>query len=142
MASIDHDQERTRLSQVYANLNEEELRAIATDGASLTGDGVQALRGELSRRGLDVVVSTSAPSKKRTAQTEFTTLHGIVMLGICLNHRSCFHISRPDPSAVVFRLSPNETFVVTLGPRTGSPSNWKAYVLQRNGATTNYGVRT
>ena len=75
MASINHDQERIRLEQVYASLNDEELRSIATDGASLASAGVQALRGELSRRGLDIVAFTSTPRKKRTAHTEFTTLH-------------------------------------------------------------------
>jgi hypothetical protein len=82
MVYIDHEQERTRLERVYADMNEGELRSIATDAAFLTREAIQALSAEISRRGLDIAVPTRHPSRKPASQTEFTTRHGIVILGI------------------------------------------------------------
>jgi len=78
MVYIDRE-ERTRLEQVYADMNERELRSIATDAASLTSEAIQALTTELSHRGLDIAVIRH-PSRK--PQTEFTTRHGITILAI------------------------------------------------------------
>jgi len=71
-------QERTRLEQVYAEMTEGELRSVAKDGAFLRSEAIQALRAEISRRGLDVAVTTHKPAP----QTEFTTRNGLTILAI------------------------------------------------------------
>ncbi len=71
-------QQRTRLERVYADMTEGELRSVAKDGAFLTSEAIKALRAEISRRGLDVAVTTHRP----VPQTEFTTRHGLTMLAI------------------------------------------------------------
>ena len=73
-------EERTRLERVYADMNEGELRSIATDAASLTSEAIRALTAEISHRGLDIAV-TRRPTIK-PAQTEFTTRDGITILAI------------------------------------------------------------
>jgi len=55
---------------------------MAADVASLTSEAIQALSAEISRRGLDISVSTRHPSRKPALDTGFTTRHGIVILGI------------------------------------------------------------
>lgn len=79
MVYIDRE-ERTRLERVYADMNEGELRSIATDAASLTSEAIQALTAEISHRGLEIAV-TRHPTRK-PAQTEFTTRNGITILAI------------------------------------------------------------
>lgn len=52
MAQIDPEQERTRLANVYAGQTDEELENVAGQGAELTDIAREALRAELSKRGL------------------------------------------------------------------------------------------
>lgn len=52
MAQIDPDQERTRLANAYAGQTDEELESVAGLGAELTDVAREALRAELSKRGL------------------------------------------------------------------------------------------
>ena len=80
MVYTDSQQERTRLEQVYGDMTEGELRSTAGEASSLTSEAIQALGAEISRRGLDIHVSWQ-PGRK-PAQAEFTTRHGITMLGI------------------------------------------------------------
>jgi hypothetical protein len=82
MVCIEADEERRRLEQVYSQMTEAELRSIAGDGSSLTSEAIKALSAEISRRGLDVAVSNRRTETKRASQTEFTTRHGLIMLGI------------------------------------------------------------
>ena len=80
MVYTDSEQERTRLELVYGDMTEGELRSMAGDASSLTSEAIQALRAEISRRGLDIPVSWQP--RRKPPQTEFTTRHGIIMLGI------------------------------------------------------------
>ena len=83
MAYVDSKEERARLERVYADMSEGELRSVAKDGPSLTSEAVKALRVEISRRGLDVPITTHfLPSRKPARQTEFTTRHGLTILAI------------------------------------------------------------
>jgi hypothetical protein len=82
MVYVDSKQERGRLERVYADMNEGELRSIAKDGVSLSREAIEALSAEISRRGLDVAVTTHYQSRKPAPQTEFTTRHGITILAI------------------------------------------------------------
>ena len=82
MAYVDSKEERARLERGYADMNEGELRSVAKDGISLTSEAIKALRAEISRRGLDVAVTTPYPTRKPAPQTEFTTRHGLTILGI------------------------------------------------------------
>ena len=81
MVPVGSEQERARLERVYSEMSEGELRSIATDAASLTSEAFQALRAVISGRGLDIAVSASPSSRNAVSQTEFTTRHGLVMLG-------------------------------------------------------------
>src|SRR5215475_6169260 len=80
MVYTDSQLERTRLERVYGDMTEGELRSMAGDASSLTSEAVQALRAETSRRGLDIPVSRQP--RRKPSETEFTTRHGIIMLGI------------------------------------------------------------
>lgn len=82
MAYVESKEESSRLERVYADMNEGELRSVAKDGASLTSEAITALRAEICRRGLDVSVTTRSAAGKRAPQTEFTTRHGLTILGI------------------------------------------------------------
>lgn len=57
MAMIDPEQERARLAESYSRKTHEELEEIAKDGDDLTDVALQALRAELSKRGLTPEVS-------------------------------------------------------------------------------------
>ena len=52
MTQIDPEQERTRLSEVYAQQTDEELATVAQQGYELTEVAREALRAELGKRGL------------------------------------------------------------------------------------------
>jgi hypothetical protein len=52
MTQIDPEQERARLAETYSHQTDEELMAIAQQGNELTDVALQALRAELSIRGL------------------------------------------------------------------------------------------
>jgi Putative prokaryotic signal transducing protein len=70
MADIDPARERKRLEGVYSAMTDEELQAMAEDGASLTSQAVQVLSAEIARRKLVIAVSTSQPGDAdRSADT-------------------------------------------------------------------------
>jgi Putative prokaryotic signal transducing protein len=51
---VDSEKEIRRLEAVYSNMAEGELRKIAGDAGSLTGEAVHALKAEIGCRGLDI----------------------------------------------------------------------------------------
>jgi hypothetical protein len=61
MAEIDVGQEWRRLQELYAGMSEEELAAIADQGYDLTDVAKQALSGEITRRGLKVIIRMAPP---------------------------------------------------------------------------------
>ena len=56
---IDPQEERQRLSQLYAGMTPGELEKVADDAPSLTEEARQSLQAEIARRGLDIVLSAS-----------------------------------------------------------------------------------
>lgn len=56
----DPEQERQRLTRVYAAMSPEELQKVADDGASLTHEARETLKAELSGRGLDITLNEAA----------------------------------------------------------------------------------
>lgn len=60
VAIRDAEKERRRLAELYRGMSEGELRKVAEDGGSLTVEAKEALRFEISRRGLDIEVRDSA----------------------------------------------------------------------------------
>jgi hypothetical protein len=61
MAERDPKRERMRLAQRYAGMSDADLRETAEDARSLTEEATAALRAEIARRGLDIVVDDSGP---------------------------------------------------------------------------------
>src|ERR1700690_4202227 len=55
--SSEPEQERERLTQVYAAMTSEELRELADEGASLTDAAREALRAEIKSRKLAITVN-------------------------------------------------------------------------------------
>jgi Putative prokaryotic signal transducing protein len=58
---IDPEKERQRLSQLYAGMTRGELEKVAGDAPSLTEEARQSLQEEITRRGLDIVLSEAPP---------------------------------------------------------------------------------
>jgi hypothetical protein len=54
MATIDPEQERQRLAELYATQTDGQLESIAAQAHELTPEAREALRGELTKRGLYV----------------------------------------------------------------------------------------
>jgi len=54
METIDRAEEWRRLKELYLQMRDEELEAVAEDGYELTDVAQQALQGEIARRGLKV----------------------------------------------------------------------------------------
>ncbi len=69
MGEIDIAQEWRRLQGLYAAMSEEELEAIADESYELTDIAKQALKAEISRRGLQVIVRL-APAPEKTQEKE------------------------------------------------------------------------
>jgi hypothetical protein len=63
VATIDPEKERQRLAEVYAGMSEGELEKLADDAGLLTDTAREALRAELSRRGLSIELRDSAPKE-------------------------------------------------------------------------------
>lgn len=61
MAEIDSAQEWRRLQELYADMSEDELAAVAKDGYALTDIAKQALRAEIASRNLKVIVRLAPP---------------------------------------------------------------------------------
>jgi hypothetical protein len=85
MTSPDSERERQRLSEVYAGKTNEELTSLAGEGGSLTDLARVALKRELSRRRLHVVVRRSSrPAKAPDLPSlvtvrQFLTVQGAIM---------------------------------------------------------------
>jgi hypothetical protein len=62
MRTVDTEQERKRLANLYSGMNDGELERLAEDLRSLTDVALVALMDELARRGLNVV-SEESPSQ-------------------------------------------------------------------------------
>ena len=56
----DPEKERLRVTQLYADMSEEELRRLADNATTLTDLGREALKLELSRRGLRIALHESS----------------------------------------------------------------------------------
>ena len=56
----DPEQERQRLTRVYAAMSPEELQKVTDDGASLTHEARETLKAEISGRGLDSTLNEAA----------------------------------------------------------------------------------
>jgi len=69
MTQIDPEQERTRLAKAYAGQTDEELENVAAQGPDLTEVAREALRAELSKRGLYIgQLEEAAPTGADTAE--------------------------------------------------------------------------
>jgi len=51
---MDYEREQMRLAELYAAMNNDELEELGKDWDSLTGVAQQALRGEMTRRGMNL----------------------------------------------------------------------------------------
>jgi len=72
MAMIDPEQERSRLTALYSGQMDEELEQVAAQGPELTEIAREALRAELSKRGLYVGQLEERPPE--AAELEFRDL--------------------------------------------------------------------
>ncbi|HEY3974433.1 MAG TPA: DUF2007 domain-containing protein [Candidatus Sulfotelmatobacter sp.] len=73
MTQIDPAQERARLVEAYSHQTDEELEAIARQSDGLTDIAIQALRTELSTRGLTQDLLDEEPDSRRP-EPEFRDL--------------------------------------------------------------------
>ena len=72
MATIDPEQERRRLAEVYSHQTDGELEQVASQGDNLTDVALQALREEMAKRGLTHDLLDEAPDAEPV--TEFRDL--------------------------------------------------------------------
>ncbi len=70
MAQIDLEKERQRLAALYAGMEQGELEEIAAQAGSLTDVAREALRFELSRRGLTPLLEASKSNPSSLEQSE------------------------------------------------------------------------
>ena len=61
---MDQEQERMRLVELYAAMNDGELEALAEDWESLTDAAHQALKDEMARRGMNLEAENDAGPKE------------------------------------------------------------------------------
>jgi hypothetical protein len=61
MNDFDVNRQWSDLQELYGSMADEELQAVANDGYQLTDIARQALRAEISRRHLDIVLNETAP---------------------------------------------------------------------------------
>jgi Putative prokaryotic signal transducing protein len=72
---MNHSQnERERLAELYASMDEVELRELARDARALTDIAQETLRVELSKRTLDVALEYPAENADKTAHPNLVTL--------------------------------------------------------------------
>ena len=64
MSSSSEIDESRRLQELYAQMSEDELQALATDSSDLTDVAKEMLRGEISNRRLDIELSNTAPASE------------------------------------------------------------------------------
>jgi hypothetical protein len=70
MSQIDPAKERQRLAALYGGMEDLELEEIAKEPESLTDVAKQALRSELSRRGIEFSHETTGPATKDATRKE------------------------------------------------------------------------
>jgi hypothetical protein len=70
MTTTNPEHERQRLAQVYAGMADGELEELAEDPASLTEPARQALKDEMSRRGLTVALPGPTPEAPEQASEQ------------------------------------------------------------------------
>lgn len=68
------EQEKQRLSGVYAGMAEGELQKVADDAHSLSEVARQALREEIARRGYDIILRAGAPGTDEVEFRELVTI--------------------------------------------------------------------
>jgi hypothetical protein len=64
MQPIDTQQEFTRLSQLYRDMRDEELENVAAEACDLTDIACEALRFEISSRGLKIALNLTPPPEE------------------------------------------------------------------------------
>ncbi|MGA9529631.1 MAG: DUF2007 domain-containing protein [Terriglobales bacterium] len=74
MTSPDHDAERLRIASRYSAMNDEELLRIAESGDELSVAAQDALLGEASRRGLQLVIVPPSTGEDVVDRKELVTL--------------------------------------------------------------------
>jgi hypothetical protein len=74
VAIPDPEKERWRLAALYAGMSEGELQELAEDGGSLADGAREALRFEISRRGLDIAVLDPTAGADRAESSRLVTL--------------------------------------------------------------------
>lgn len=74
MTRLDSEEERQRLAQLYAGMNEGELEKVAQDGPELTEAAREALRRELAKRGLAVEVADPPTGYDEVGLQEWITV--------------------------------------------------------------------
>jgi len=78
MRKIDDQKERRRLAELYASLEEGELKGIAGDADSLTQAAREALRTEMLNRGMQAPLAKRGDSETSSSERE---LPGPIMVG-------------------------------------------------------------
>lgn len=68
MATVDPEQERRRVAEVYSHQTDAELEQVASQGDSLTDIALQALREEMAKRGLTHDPLDEAPGEHAVAE--------------------------------------------------------------------------
>ena len=82
MARQDPEEERQRLSELYAGMSDGELEAVAEDSAELTDVARQALTDELARRNSEaaVVVNTAARGRDSMESADVVSIRQFMNL--------------------------------------------------------------
>jgi hypothetical protein len=70
----DPEQERQRLTRVYAAMSPEELQKLADDGASLTHEARETLKAEISGRGPDITLNEAATGVDVIKERDLVTI--------------------------------------------------------------------
>ncbi len=74
MARTDPEQERRRLETLYSQMTAGELRKVADDAPSLTGEALQALKQEISHRRLDIPITAPPAGTDEIELRELVTV--------------------------------------------------------------------
>src|SRR5664279_4452224 len=91
MARQDPEEERQRLSKLYAGMSDGELDAIAADAAELTDEARQALTDEFARRHPEaaVVVNTAARGRDSMESADVVSIRQFMNLPEALLAKGC-----------------------------------------------------
>src|SRR6267142_2965458 len=102
MAQIDPELERARLAKFYATQTDGELENVAGQGSQLTEVACEALRGELSRRGLYIGQLDEEPAPAEPDSAEFRDLVTV---------RSCWNAAEADLAKGLLETAGIESFL-------------------------------